>query len=177
MLCIYYILLLLSLTMTISFMFLNHPMSMGLILLLQTLLISLISGMFSYSYWFSYILFLVMVGGMLILFIYMTSLASNEMFNFSINMSIFIIMCISMTFISYFFIDYMIINPLFKNSNMMEMINNMTMLKNENLMSLNMIYNKPNNIITLMLVNYLFLTLIAVVKITNINYGPLRQKF
>nr|YP_010710337.1 NADH dehydrogenase subunit 6 [Dyscolus montivagus]WCS92015.1 NADH dehydrogenase subunit 6 [Dyscolus montivagus] len=173
----YYLLLLLSLTMTITFMFLNHPMSMGLILLIQTLLISLMSGMYSYSYWFSYILFLVMIGGMLVLFIYMTSLASNEMFNFSMKMSTFIMIMISIMLMSYFLIDYMYMNPLFKNSNMMEMINDMLMLKNENLISLNMIYNTPNNMITLMLVNYLFLTLIAVVKITDINYGPLRQKF
>nr|QXG82656.1 NADH dehydrogenase subunit 6 [Orthomus sp. BMNH 1042407] len=170
-------LLILSLSMTIIFLFLNHPLSMGLILLIQTLLISLISGLFSYSYWFSYILFLIMVGGMLILFIYMTSLASNEMFNFSIKMSFFILSFIILLSIFYLIIDYMIINPLFKNSNMMEMFNNFMLMKNENLLSLNMIYNQPNNIITLMLVNYLFITLIAVVKITNMNYGPLRQKF
>nr|ANJ70633.1 NADH dehydrogenase subunit 6 [Pterostichus madidus] len=176
MLCIFYMLLLLSLTMTIIFLFLKHPMSMGLILFIQTLLISLITGMFSYSYWYSYILFLVMVGGMLVLFIYMTSLASNEMFNFSIKMSLFIIMSILMIMFSFLMIDYMIINPLLKNSNMMEMINNLMMLKNENLLSLNMIYNIPNNLISFMLMNYLFLTLIAVVKISNINHGPLRQK-
>nr|QEI26028.1 NADH dehydrogenase subunit 6 [Abax parallelepipedus] len=173
----YYIFMLLSLMMTIIFLFLNHPLSMGLILLIQTMLISLMSSMYSYSYWFSYILFLIMVGGMLVLFIYMTSLASNEMFNFSTKLSMFMIMMIITMSISFMFIDYMLINPLFKNSNMIEMFNNMMMFKNENLLSLNMIYNKPNNLITLMLVNYLFLTLIAVVKITDINYGPLRQKF
>nr|YP_009755829.1 NADH dehydrogenase subunit 6 [Harpalus pensylvanicus]QIQ23150.1 NADH dehydrogenase subunit 6 [Harpalus pensylvanicus] len=167
---------LLSLTLTITFMFMNHPLSMGLILLIQTLLISLMSGFFSYSYWFSYILFMVMIGGMLVLFIYMTSLASNEMFNFSIKISIIISMLITLMMIMYLFIDYMMLTPLFKNSNMLELMNNMLM-KNENSLMLNMIYNKPNNMITLMLVNYLFLTLIAVVKITDINYGPLRQKF
>nr|YP_009707852.1 NADH dehydrogenase subunit 6 [Harpalus sinicus]QEU52720.1 NADH dehydrogenase subunit 6 [Harpalus sinicus] len=173
----YYLLMMLSFTMTITFMFLNHPLSMGLILLIQTLLITLMSGLFSYSYWFSYILFMVMIGGMLVLFIYMTSLASNEMFNFSIKMSMFIMFSISLTMLMYFFMDYMMLTSLFKNSNMMEFMNNMLMIKNENLLSLNMIYNEPNNMITLMLVNYLFLTLIAVVKITDINYGPLRQKF
>nr|YP_010472533.1 NADH dehydrogenase subunit 6 [Harpalus griseus]UVG42157.1 NADH dehydrogenase subunit 6 [Harpalus griseus] len=173
----YYLLMLFSLMLTIIFMFLNHPLSMGLILLIQTLLISLMSGLFTYSYWFSYILFMVMIGGMLVLFIYMTSLASNEMFNFSIKMSLFIIMLISLMMISYLIIDYMMLTPLFKNSNTLEWMNNMLMMKNENLLTLNMIYNKPNNMITLMLVNYLFLTLIAVVKITDINYGPLRQKF
>nr|AYR05177.1 NADH dehydrogenase subunit 6 [Coleoptera sp. ACP-2013]AYR05231.1 NADH dehydrogenase subunit 6 [Coleoptera sp. ACP-2013] len=173
----FYMLLLFNLIMTLTFIFMNHPLSMGLILLIQTLLISLISSMYSYTYWFSYILFLVMVGGMLVLFIYMTSLASNEMFNFSMKIMFFITFSIMFTILSYFLIDYMIMNPLFKNSNMMEMLNNFFIMKNENLISLNMIYNQPNNLITLMLVNYLFLTLIAVVKITDINYGPLRQKF
>nr|ARH54439.1 NADH dehydrogenase subunit 6 [Lebia chlorocephala] len=164
-----------SMMMTTMFLFLNHPMSMGLILLIQTTLISLMTGMFSFSYWFSYILFLIMIGGMLVLFIYMTSLASNEMMKFSMKMMFYMIFIMSLTLLSYMLIDYMFMNPLFKNSNMIMMLNNM--LKNDNMISLNSIYNKPNNMITLMLVNYLFLTLIAVVKITNINYGPLRQKF
>nr|YP_010472507.1 NADH dehydrogenase subunit 6 [Nipponoharpalus discrepans]UVG42131.1 NADH dehydrogenase subunit 6 [Nipponoharpalus discrepans] len=163
--------------LTITFLFINHPLSMGLILLIQTLLISLMSGLFTYSYWFSYILFMIMIGGMLVLFIYMTSMASNEMINFSIKISLFIMISILMTMMMYFFIDYMMLTPLFKNSNMLELINKIMLMKNENLLTLNMIYNKPNNMITLMLVNYLFLTLIAVVKITNIKYGPLRQKF
>jgi len=146
-------------------------------LLIQTLLITLISGLFSYSYWFSYILFIVIIGGILVLFIYITRLASNEIFNFSIKISIFIITTIRLIIIIYFFIDYIILTSLFKNSNIIEFINNILIIKNENLLRLNIIYNKPNNIITFILVNYLFLTLIAVVKITDINYGPLRQKF
>ena len=144
-------------------------------MLIQTLLITLISGLFSYSYWFSYILFIVIIGGILVLFIYITRLASNEIFNFSIKISIFIITTIRLIIIIYFFIDYIILTSLFKNSNIIEFINNILIIKNENLLRLNIIYNKPNNIITFILVNYLFLTLIAVVKITDINYGPLRQ--
>nr|ARH53828.1 NADH dehydrogenase subunit 6 [Elaphrus cupreus] len=169
--------LIMNLSMTIIFLLLNHPLSMGLTLLIQTILISLMSGMFSYSYWFSYILFLVMLGGMLVLFIYMTSLASNEMFNFSMKLFTMIILFMILMIIMYMMIDYMMFNPLFKNSNLMEFFNEMKFFKNENIYTLNMIYNKPNNLITLMLVNYLFMTLIAVVKITNIKYGPLRQKF
>nr|YP_009441718.1 NADH dehydrogenase subunit 6 [Amphizoa insolens]AOY39250.1 NADH dehydrogenase subunit 6 [Amphizoa insolens] len=172
-----YLLLMLNLLMTMMFMFMNHPLSMGLILLIQTLLICLMTGLFSYSLWFSYILFLIMLGGMLILFIYMTSLASNEMFNFSKNIFIMAMMMTSLFIFIYLLMDYTIIIPIFKNSNLMELLNNLMFLKNENLNSLKMIYNNPNKFITLMLINYLFLTLVATVKITNMNYGPLRQKF
>lgn len=44
----------------------------------------------------------------------------------------------------------------------------------EDLVSLNKIYNFPTNLITLLLINYLFLTLLVTVKITKKNYGPLR---
>nr|ANJ70360.1 NADH dehydrogenase subunit 6 [Colymbetes fuscus] len=177
MLCIYFLLLSFNLIMTITFLFLQHPMSMGLILMIQTILISLMTGMFSYTFWFSYILFLVMIGGMLILFIYMTSLASNEMFTFSKNIVIMMFIMIMFMSCAYMMLDYFNLNPLFKTSNMIESFNNMMFYKNENLITLNMIYNKPNMFITILLINYLFLTLIAVVKITNMNYGPLRQKF
>lgn len=44
----------------------------------------------------------------------------------------------------------------------------------EDILSLNKIYNFPTNLITLLLINYLFLTLLITVKITKKNYGPLR---
>nr|YP_010043012.1 NADH dehydrogenase subunit 6 [Dineutus mellyi]QPC56772.1 NADH dehydrogenase subunit 6 [Dineutus mellyi] len=173
----FYMFIMINILLSFIFMFLKHPLSMGLILLMQTILISLLSGMFAYSYWFSYILFLVMLGGMLVLFIYMTSLASNEIFHYSNKLFLFsmiFIMTLMMIFIT---IDYMNFIPLMKNSNMIELNNSIMFMKNEMLISLNKIYNNPNSMITMILINYLFLTLIAVVKITNMKSGPLRQKF
>jgi NADH-ubiquinone oxidoreductase chain 6 len=47
----------------------------------------------------------------------------------------------------------------------------------ENSLILNKLYNFPINLITIILIIYLFLTLIVVVKITNIFEGPLRPRF
>nr|YP_009485866.1 NADH dehydrogenase subunit 6 [Limbodessus palmulaoides]AVZ66438.1 NADH dehydrogenase subunit 6 [Limbodessus palmulaoides] len=170
-----YFLILLNLMFSMIFLFMNHPLSMGINLLIQTIIISIIMIMFSLSSWFSYILFLIMVGGMLILFMYMTSLASNEKFKFSTK--IFTISLIFMFIMMLMKIDPLFINMLSKTSNNMELLNNMNLLKNENLNSLNSMYNKPNHIITIMMINYLLITLIAVVKITKFNSGPLRQMF
>nr|UFK62191.1 NADH dehydrogenase subunit 6 [Cicindela puritana] len=171
-------LMVINMIMTSIFMFMNHPMSMGLILLIQTILISLISGMMSYTFWFSYIIFLVMLGGMLVLFIYMTSLASNEMFQFSSKIMFFMLMMITLFMMILFMLpDNQMIMSMVKNCNSAEMINYMNFINNENLITLNKIYNSPNNMITILLINYLLITLIAVVKITSINIGPLRQKF
>nr|QRW36329.1 NADH dehydrogenase subunit 6 [Hydroporus despectus] len=173
----YLIIISLNLMLSMIFLFMNHPMSMGMILMIQTILIVLITGMYSYSFWFSYILFLIMIGGMLILFMYMTSLVSNEKFLYSKNITLSIMMMLIIIMIMYIIKDSMLINYIQKNSNMCESLNNMTLYKNENLNSLFMLYNNPNFLINILMINYLLITLIAVVKITKSNTGPLRQKF
>nr|YP_010946411.1 NADH dehydrogenase subunit 6 [Haplosymploce aurantiaca]WGO57129.1 NADH dehydrogenase subunit 6 [Haplosymploce aurantiaca] len=156
-----------STILSISFTQMNHPLAMGLILLIQTMLISLISGLISQSFWFSYVLFLIFLGGMLILFIYVTSLASNEMFFLSTK-----ILMSSLTLMLLIFLILLNMKQsIWQNQ---EMINFMYM-NNTLLNSLTKLYNQPTGSITILLASYLFLTLIAVVKITNIFKGPLRQ--
>nr|APX39807.1 NADH dehydrogenase subunit 6 [Gonioctena aegrota] len=159
------------LMMSIIFLFLNHPLSFGLILLLQSIMISCMTGFMNLNFWYSYILFLIMVGGMLVLFIYMTSIASNEKFKFSFKifmMMLFMLLLLMMLL----FTDNFYYSLLMK---MMD-ISNQNSLPN-NYLSMNKYINFPNNFIMFMMILYLFITLIMVVKITNLNYGPLRQKF
>nr|YP_010502859.1 NADH dehydrogenase subunit 6 [Parasphendale agrionina]UXD78623.1 NADH dehydrogenase subunit 6 [Parasphendale agrionina] len=163
-----YLLLNMSLTLSFIFLFLNHPLSMGLILFLQTILICLMSGYMSLTFWFSYILLLIYLGGMLVLFMYITSLASNEMFFYSNKIMMLIIILPSISLLMYF----MFMNPSLNSYENME--NNLM----SNFMSNNFLlkmYNQPINMITILIASYLFLTLIAVVKIINIFKGPLRQ--
>lgn len=71
------------LTFPVIFIMLSHPISIGLLILLQTLLIAIFTGAQSNNFWFSYILFLVFLGGILILFSYITRLVANQTFKFS----------------------------------------------------------------------------------------------
>nr|ASY98635.1 NADH dehydrogenase subunit 6 [Iris polystictica] len=162
------LLLSLSMTLSIIFLFLNHPLSMGLILFLQAICMCLISGSMSLSFWFSYILLLIYLGGMLVLFMYVTSLASNEMFFYSnkILMTMYSLPIIYLI-IHYYNIKY----PINFNENM----ENIYMFTSSNNNFLLKMYNQPINMITILIASYLFLTLIAVVKIINIYKGPLRQ--
>nr|AMH85497.1 NADH dehydrogenase subunit 6 [Microsepsis sp. ACMJ-2016] len=164
-----------SITLVTSFIFMqmNHPLAMGLMLLIQTLLICLMTGLMAKSFWFSYILFLIFLGGMLVLFIYVTSLASNEMFSLSIKMFITSIIFISISMIILWIMNNMFISSLFSN-NEMEMMNSMNSYISENSLFLYKLYNYPVNLMTILLMNYLLITLIAVVKITKLFYGPLR---
>nr|WHL46471.1 NADH dehydrogenase subunit 6 [Sarbanissa venusta] len=164
--------------LTISFLmlFLNNPLSMGLMILIQTLLTCLITGMMIKTYWFSYILFLTFLGGLLVLFIYVSSIASNELFNPNFNMKLtFMILLFSMFIVNYLFINNNIWMNLSMNSDMCNFFNLSMFFNNENKLNLSKLYNNQTFLIMMMLVIYLFITLIAVVKITNIFYGPLRS--
>nr|QUE26650.1 NADH dehydrogenase subunit 6 [Ilythea japonica] len=171
-------LIIMSIMLSISIMFMNmiHPLAMGLTLLIQTLLICLITGLMNQSFWFSYILFLIFLGGMLVLFIYVTSLASNEMFSLSMKMTLMFFIMIFMTFIMYMLIDMNFFMNWMNNNDMKNNIEINNYLS-ENSMNLNKLYNFPTNIMTIMLMNYLLITLIAVVKITKLSKGPLRLMF
>nr|QWA14865.1 NADH dehydrogenase subunit 6 [Anthomyia illocata] len=168
---------LLSLLFIFNFIFMNmkHPLAMGLTLLIQTTLVSLMTGLMTKTFWFSYILFLVFLGGMLVLFIYVTSLASNEMFSFSIKLMSISFFIFFINIIMLYFMDK---NILLQYSNLENnSISNMNSYMMENSLSLNKLYNYPTNLLTILLMNYLLITLIAIVKITNLFKGPLRPMF
>nr|YP_010326983.1 NADH dehydrogenase subunit 6 [Eucarta virgo]UNP54230.1 NADH dehydrogenase subunit 6 [Eucarta virgo] len=168
-----------SMLIMISFimLFLNNPLSMGLMILMQTLLTCLLSGMIIKTYWFSYILFITFLGGLLVLFIYVSSVASNELFMNMFNLKkflFFFFICILLIMYIYFNNIYWLN---FSINSDMDNFFNMFFFNNENKINLNKLYNNQTFLIMMMLVIYLFITLIAVVKITNIFYGPLRSNF
>nr|YP_009351804.1 NADH dehydrogenase subunit 6 [Ephelotermes taylori]AQP30684.1 NADH dehydrogenase subunit 6 [Ephelotermes taylori] len=152
-------------TMT-SLMFtqMKHPMAMGLMLLVQTTMVCIISGTMYSSFWFSYILFMIMIGGMLVLFMYMTSLASNEMFSPSNKMLLATTMLMPIM---------LYIMPTATNNKEMNM--HETMMENEITTTTTVMYNQTMGIMTTLLVLYMLLTLIVVVNIINVSKGPLRH--
>nr|APX40496.1 NADH dehydrogenase subunit 6 [Longitarsus membranaceus] len=156
---------------TIFMLTFKHPLSCGMILLIQTILTALLTGMMSLNFWYSYILFLIMIGGMLILFIYMTSIASNEKFKWNKNF-LYIYFSFMIIFSLIIFIDPYYMNLL---TNIMDTKNSMMNLMNQ--FSMMKYFNYPNYFIMMIMIIYLFITLIAIVKMTKFNYGALRQKF
>nr|YP_009350855.1 NADH dehydrogenase subunit 6 [Ophiotermes grandilabius]AQP27948.1 NADH dehydrogenase subunit 6 [Ophiotermes grandilabius] len=158
--------LLMSLSTMTGLMFtqMKHPLAMGLMLLMQTTMVCLISGTMYSSFWFSYILFMIMIGGMLVLFMYMTSLASNEMFSPSNKM---------MTITLLMMPTLMYIMPTTTNSKEMNM--HETMMESEVTTTTTVMYNQMMGTMTTLLVLYMLMTLIVVVNIINVSSGPLRH--
>nr|YP_002791169.1 NADH dehydrogenase subunit 6 [Dysdercus cingulatus]ABZ02005.1 NADH dehydrogenase subunit 6 [Dysdercus cingulatus] len=144
-----------------SLMWVKHPISMGLMIITQTLNISMMIGMISGSFWFSYVIVIVMLSGMLVLFIYMASIASNEKFFTPIKMIYMMMFTIFLGMnMQYFF------KPAMLEFNKIQMMNN-----NEILMLINMM---NNNKIIIMMVLYLFFSMYVISAIVNISEGPLR---
>nr|YP_010373808.1 NADH dehydrogenase subunit 6 [Harmostica fulvicornis]UPI55335.1 NADH dehydrogenase subunit 6 [Harmostica fulvicornis] len=133
--------------------FTNHPIMMGMIIIIQTFNIAVIMNLMIKSFWFSYIIVIIMLSGMLVLFIYMASITSNKMMKPS--------MTLMMTSI---IISYMITSTL-------TIYNNKTWL----LMTINKMFSSSNNL-TMTMIIYLLITMIIVSKIVMINKGPLRSK-
>lgn len=146
--------------------------------MIQTLLTCLLSGILIKTYWFSYILFLTFLGGLLVLFIYVSRIASNELFSLNFYNKILIIIFFLITRIILIQLFYNIkwINLNINNSEIYNFFNSILFF-NENKINLNKLYNNQTSILTYLLIIYLFITLIAIVKITNIFYGPLRSNF
>nr|YP_010424184.1 NADH dehydrogenase subunit 6 [Daphnia tibetana]USH58534.1 NADH dehydrogenase subunit 6 [Daphnia tibetana] len=59
---------------------LTHPLGMGLVVLALTVFLAVMLGSFMTNFWLSYVLVLVLLGGLLVIFVYVSLLASNELF-------------------------------------------------------------------------------------------------
>nr|QIT03190.1 NADH dehydrogenase subunit 6 [Phymorhynchus sp. LD-2020] len=141
-----------------------QPLSLGLVIMLSTLLMCLASAMLI-SQWYGYILFLIYVGGLLVMFAYVAALSPNVLFNQKTSgFLILVLMFIIFMSLKFYY---------FKDSSMlsdhgMQASNMMMKVYGIELVSSHMI----SNLIGLALI--LLINLIAVVKICYFQHDSLR---
>lgn len=138
-----------------------HPIILIAVIRRQALIVCLLIFLLSPTSWFSFILFLVFMGGLIVLFIYISRLASNEKFNLNLwnNISnplpvITIMMLLFLCLNSQPSVKVFMACPqkfIFK------------------------IYSPSIAPITSMTILYLLLALIIIVSITSLKEGALRQ--
>nr|YP_009059451.1 NADH dehydrogenase subunit 6 [Aliger gigas]AIN37247.1 NADH dehydrogenase subunit 6 [Aliger gigas]QWL25115.1 NADH dehydrogenase subunit 6 [Aliger gigas] len=95
-----------------------QPLSLGLIIMLMTLMMCCLSALLISS-WYGYILFLIYVGGLLVMFAYVAALSPNVLFSGGYPVLLFLLMVplLFMIFYSYPFIDLSSLNYLNLQSN------------------------------------------------------------
>nr|WAK83088.1 NADH dehydrogenase subunit 6 [Janus sp.] len=157
----------------------NNPLSLMILLILVSLFVTLKISVLYKNFWFSYMLLLTMIGGILILFLYFVSVCSNEymkLFKYSytmiinINLSILLIMSL----LYYFYME-----PFF-------FIYEENLIKTHSFLMENWSSKLPYNShqmfnltssLSILIMAYLMFVLFSLVKICMKFYGPLRQFF
>lgn len=131
---------------------------MGLTLIIQTALAAVIAGIISRTFWFSYLLVLIFLGGILILFIYVSTLAPNEPLN-SPSPQIFLTFLLLIMFIIF---SFLMPSHLRTNDNIYR-LSPFSWMTSETLLWF-----------FAFIIIFLFFVLVAIVKITKFWTGPLR---
>nr|YP_009379689.1 NADH dehydrogenase subunit 6 [Gammarus fossarum]ARQ82008.1 NADH dehydrogenase subunit 6 [Gammarus fossarum] len=158
---------LLSMHLSTLFMTLNTPLIMAAVITIQALLVSFSTYNIALTSWFSFILFLVFISAMMIIFVYVSSLASNEFFNSYVLTTGHHAMIMTMLFM------LLLASPATVYANMFSVFS----LTDMNLgpTSTYKMFTSYTLNISIILINYLLISLIAVAKISSCLKGPLRM--
>jgi len=132
----------------------NHPLLIISSLILQTISLSFLVYASSSSMWFFYITFLILIGGLLIVFIYLSAIIPNEIF---LNKKVRLV---------FVFFSVIPISFLYKNSPLL--------LSKVDLPSKFSLLHMPKTL--LLIFFYLIFVLTLVIYLSNILSTPLKQK-
>lgn len=135
----------------------TSPLTLGCSILTLTLAFCCLSSLFTLS-WFTLILFLIYVGGLLIIFAYFVALSPNQHHQFLISPPLLFIVFLVTTALSSFYIPLFINTPLFYSTSQLMPI----------------LYTYENFLSLIFAAVTLFITLLAVVKTVRLPFGPLR---
>lgn len=139
-------------------MLVYNPLLIRLLLIIITVIIIINSYNININLWFSYILCLIYLGGVLILFIYISSFLPNIK-----------ITLIPLTVLILF---WLVLVPLFNFKNLI-----VSYFINNNYLSINIIFEKNIIMFFILSIFYLIVTLIITVYYSSFNKIPLRRVF
>nr|CCI69404.1 NADH dehydrogenase subunit 6 [Longipodacrangonyx sp. 1 MDMBR-2012] len=163
---IYFVLSFFSYFLIIGFFYSWHPLFMSVVIALQSVLISAVIFSFNSINWFSYLLFMVFLSGMMVILIYVSSLASNLVMKyFFFEFETFVLYFILFIAISYY---YNLMGFIYDNNLSFSNLPNLIILSGK-------VYSSDTCLFTILLICYLLLLLILVVKSSMFTKGPLRS--
>lgn len=157
--------------LSINIIFL-HPIIIIIFLLLYSCLICLNISIWKSNYIYSIILFLIIISGLLIIFLYFSSLISNEQIKFKFNNFLFYSFILNFLILITFILNsnyYLLIKYPYKEINL---INNLNIKIFQNILNL---YEYPLNNLTIITIFYLLLSLFIIIKICSIKSLSLRK--
>jgi len=148
----------LSLLLVQLIFYASHPISLGLMLVI----LSLITGAFLIKIrisWFFYLLVLVFLGGVIVLIIYIRTLAANEKIFFKVTNKMVIF-----TFLSLIILLFLLLEK------------NLKIKTSIGVIVAGSLYECSNISTLIFLIIYLLLTIVCVVKLVKFESGPLIKR-
>nr|WGT74402.1 NADH dehydrogenase subunit 6 [Paduniella sp. LP-2022] len=156
--------------MNVLFLMLSNPMSINIIILTQTLICCLIMNIMMNNSWYSFIMLIMFLSGMMILFMYMCSISSN--LKFKLNKQLII-----MIFLMMYMLLMMTIN---KNLSILDKMSlnmdNYLMMNKSSLLLMKMYNNKSMYLTTLMIIMLFMMLIFVSYMISDMNM-PMRKKY
>nr|YP_010139274.1 NADH dehydrogenase subunit 6 [Tullbergia mixta]QQK54728.1 NADH dehydrogenase subunit 6 [Tullbergia mixta] len=150
--------LLVSISLSTLAVTISHPIALVFIILAQTSTVCLASFLIHQTSWFSFVIFLIFFGGIMVLFVYISSLASNENFAVSFKSTLY-----TTTTLAGMTLVVINMNTPISQSNELNFLN----------FTLKM-YSTQMTPITALTMLYLLLSLFVVVEIIKQYQAPLR---
>lgn len=146
-----------------------HPIYLLILIIVYRGIICFSISAWSYNFIYSIILFLIIISGILIIFLYFSSLISNHQTKFIINIPLILRFLIN-SFIFLFIIKYFNF-PLYNfNETLISLQINANTFTN-----ITHIFTYPFSNITIICILYLLLTLFTIIKICSIKTSTLRK--
>jgi len=150
----------LILTLTLIYCIRSHPVLFTSIILIQTILLRTTMWISQANRWFAFILFLIFLGGLIVLFVYITRLASNEL----ISTRAFLLTAILLT------VSVIVLFIHEKQKNLRSFINTPLDYK----LLFTGLYSTSSMTLVLLRIIYLLITLIVTIKTANKNEAPIK---
>jgi len=149
-----------------------HPIFILIITTIYRALICLNLSNWNTNFIYSFILFLIIIRGLLIIFLYFSRLISNEQLTIKWNIYIPILLTTIIPILINSFKNNTYINYIIYKSRENQCIIHINQKLFSNIINL---YNYPYNYITIISILYLLIRLITIIKLTNINLKPIRK--
>ena len=150
------------LTLALIFISITQPLLFGLMIIISVSLIATVVAL-TLSSWYAYTIFIIFVGGLLVIFAYVSALIPNDLF-WPPRLSYYIQIFLILTSLS--LLTFKIITPNFSNLRIIMWSSSIKTAAN--------LYFLRNFTLLLLLILVLLFILTLVVKICSIQLGPLR---
>lgn len=160
-----------------SFLINFNSITLNLLLILYRIVLILKLNFINNRFWYSYILYLIIIGGIIILFLYLTRISNNELILFKFIYYIYIILKLILIICFYYIYLYLNYNL---NINLYLInidCNNFIYLNIGEIYRFKNLYINISIDINIYIIIYLFLVIIICVLVCIKNRSPLRQMF